>query len=302
MTIHDAILGAGGVGGFIGAALSQGGHDVTLLLRAETLAAHPAVLQLESAFGNISAPVRLRTRLDHDVDVLWITVKATQLEAALAHVPHDARVRAVVPLLNGVDHVATLRARFGHDVVVPATIAIESERVAPGHIVHRSPFARLAFAGAGRAVLAPAVAVLERFGCTCAFVDDEPTLLWRKLVILAPFALTNTAKGGTIGDVRDDPSWLARLEGVLREACLVARAEGARVDDAPVDPWQALLTFPAFMRSSMSKDAAAGNALELDAIAGPILRGGRAHGIGVPCTAELAAAIQARYPGNAIAM
>ena len=31
--------------------------------------------------------------------------------------------RKIIPLLNGVDHVAVLRARFGHDRVVPTTIA-----------------------------------------------------------------------------------------------------------------------------------------------------------------------------------
>ena len=40
------------------------------------------------------------------VDVLWITVKATQLEPALAALKNPDAVRAIVPLLNGIDHIA----------------------------------------------------------------------------------------------------------------------------------------------------------------------------------------------------
>jgi 2-dehydropantoate 2-reductase len=41
------------------------------------------------------------------------------------------------------------------------------------------------------------------------------------------------------------------------------------------------------MRSSMQKDVAAGRQLELDAIAGPIVRGGERYGIDVSSTTSL---------------
>jgi len=44
----------------------------------------------------------------------------------------------------------------------------------------------------------------------------------------------------------------------------------------------------------MQKDVAAGRQLELDAIAGPIVRGGEKYGIDVSTTADLMAAILAR--------
>ncbi len=51
---------------------------------------------------------------------------------------------------------------------------------------------------------------------------------------------------------------------------------------------------PATMRASMAKDLDAGRKLELDGIAGPVLRGGVRHGIPTPTTASLVAMIQAR--------
>jgi 2-dehydropantoate 2-reductase len=47
----------------------------------------------------------------------------------------------------------------------------------------------------------------------------------------------------------------------------------------------------------MQKDVAAGRPPELDAIGGPILRGGARHGIAVPVTAELVTEIAAGTPG-----
>jgi ketopantoate reductase len=44
----------------------------------------------------------------------------------------------------------------------------------------------------------------------------------------------------------------------------------------------------------MQKDVDRGNVPELDAIAGPILRGGTKHGIAVPATRELAAKVEER--------
>src|ERR1051325_2554073 len=140
--MRQAILGAGGVGGLLGAALAHAGEDVTLIVRPGTEAKYPAALTLESTFGNVTAPVTVASRVTQPFDVLWITVKATQLSEALEEVPRGS-AKTVVPLLNGIDHVDVLRAHFGVDAVVPATIAVESERTAPGHIVHRSPFARL---------------------------------------------------------------------------------------------------------------------------------------------------------------
>src|SRR5580698_6850260 len=150
--MRHAILGAGGVGGLIGACLAHAGDSVTLVVRQESVARYPKQLQLQSAFGNFSVDVSVAAEVPL-VDALWITVKATQLEPALVALKNPEAVRAIVPLLNGVDHVALLSARYGSGRVVPATIAVETERVSPGHIVHRSPFARLNVLSAGRALL-----------------------------------------------------------------------------------------------------------------------------------------------------
>ena len=289
--MRHAILGAGGVGGLIGACLAHSGASVTLVVRREVLAQYPKSLRLESVFGNFSVDVALATEVPA-IDTLWIAVKAMQLEPALGALKTPEAVRSIVPLLNGIDHVALLRATYGIGRVIPATIAVESERVAPGHIVHRSPFARLNVLSAGRGLLGSTIDQLQHLGFECRFVDDEPTLMWGKLVFLAPFALTTTAADKTVGEVFSDPQWRSLGVACVREACAVAAAEGASVDADKVLSGAAMM--PGNMRSSMQKDVAQHKTPELDATAGPILRGARQHGIEIPATQELVAAVEKR--------
>lgn len=286
--MRHAILGAGGVGGLIGAVLANAGHDVTLVVRPGTEEGYPGTLSLESPFGHLRAPVRVVAELRQPVDLLWIAVKATQLAGAVEQIPADAEVEAIMPLLNGIDHIRVLGDRFGKERVIAATIAVESERIAPGEIAQRSPFARLRVSERGRAIVAESLESLGRFGFDCAFVEDEVTLLWSKLVFLAPIALSTTAARATIGEVLAARDSREQLNACVREACAVAVAAGAQVDA------QAMIAniekLPKGMRSSMQKDQASGRPLELDAIAGPILRGGERFSIPVPATAELARA------------
>ncbi len=284
--MRHAVLGAGGVGGLVGGALEKAGHPVTLLVRPGRSDYYPERLTVESeTLGTFEAPVRVTDRLDGHFDVVWITVKATALEAALRAVPPEKLGDGVVvPLLNGLDHVKQLRDRYGTERVVPGTIRVEAEQIGPGRVRHLSAFVDVQVAPS-RATRAQAEALCEELrtaGLTCEVRDDEITMLWSKLCFLAPFALTTTAAGGSLGVVRSDAQWRARLEECVNETCAVAVAEGAKVVPEPI--LAALEGAPDGFRSSMQKDVAAGRPPELDAIAGPILRGGSEHGIDVSAT------------------
>jgi 2-dehydropantoate 2-reductase len=95
-----------------------------------------------------------------------------------------------------------------------------------------------------------------------------------------------------VGEIFSDPQWRNLGEACVREACAVAVAEGAKVDAEKVLSGAA--SMPGTMRSSMQKDVERHNPPELDAIAGPILRGARRHGIEVPATKKLVAAVKQR--------
>ena len=283
--MRHCIVGPGGVGGMIGTILAHDGEEVLAVVRPGTEARYPREFSLESRRGNITAPVRVVARLTEPVDILWVTVKATELEASLKNIASE-RIAAVVPLLNGIDHMEVLRKRFGKDTVVPATVAVESERLAPGKIAHLSPFCRLNVLTSGQPRLAHPLELLANFGVDVKLIDDETTLLWSKLVFLAPIALTTAANRTTIGGVVEDAAKWAQLEACARETCAVARAAGAGIpDDETV--LAGVKRLPGHMRSSMEKDVTNGRPIELEAIARPIVRGGERFKIATPGTKGL---------------
>lgn len=273
----------------MGACLAKCGFSVTMVLRNESVRGFPEHLRLESPLGDFSASVDRAVTVPQ-ADVLWIAVKATQLGSALDLFKNPSHVGVIVPLLNGVDHVALLQYRYGVSRVVAATITVESERVAPGHIVQRSSFVRLKISSTGRDRLEDPVRRLEELGMTCQFVDDERTLMWGKLVFLAPLALATAAGGKSKGELRSDPHAWQEVQECVLEVCQVAQAEGATVE--PEQVISGLNGLPGGMQTSMQRDVRAGRPPELDAIGGAILRGASRHAISVPVTQSLVARIE----------
>jgi 2-dehydropantoate 2-reductase len=277
------VLGAGGIGGLIAGALAHSGAEVALLLRPESLGAYAGRLRVESVvLGDFEVEVPAVPEVEPAVGVLWVAVKATGLEqAVLLAPPESLRDAVVIPLLNGVDHIGVLRQRY--DEVVAAAIRVESERVVPGHIRQKSPFLRVDMAGA-----ADVQAALRQAGIECHSQTDEVTLLWEKLVFLAPVALATAAFDAPLGAVRGEPLF----SGCLAEAMSAAQAAGATIEVNSVRNLHN--TAPAETQSSMQKDVAAGVEPELAAIAGPILRLGRERGFSTASTNELVNQITAR--------
>jgi 2-dehydropantoate 2-reductase len=292
--VHSvAILGPGGVGGFVAGALERAGVPATVVAReatAEIIARGGIRVESVRLAASWTARPRAVTRLEEPVDVLVVAPKATSLAESLERVAAEPGV--VVPLLNGLDHLGVLRERFGHDRVGAASIRIESDRPAPGHIVQTSPFLVVdmtpqasGFAG-----------VLERAGIPARVLDSEAQVMWGKLVRLNALALTTSATDRLIGWIRTDPEWRATLEACVEEASAVARAEGAEVTlestMAELDDAHDTLG------SSMQRDIAAGREPELDAIAGSVLRAAARHGIECPTIERLTHDVARRLPAT----
>src|SRR4029077_3779410 len=120
-------------------------------------------------------------RLAEPVDAVLVTVKATHLQNALDRVPAAVLGDAlIVPFLNGIEHVEILRSVYPAASVVPATIRIETIKVAPGVIRHTSPFAVVDIAPRGEAIAAR----MRATGLDVRIKDDEKAMLWDKMAVL----------------------------------------------------------------------------------------------------------------------
>jgi 2-dehydropantoate 2-reductase len=286
-----AVLGSGGVGGFVAAALARARGNVVLVARepAATALTLTGVSVRSTALGNFVAHPGVVSELTEPVDVLLVATKAAGLKSALNRIHTEPGL--VVPLLNGVEHLSVLRERFGSDHVIAGVIRVESDRPRAGEIVQTSPACLIDMAGARPEVMALA-RTLEDAGLTVRTGDSEPNVMWSKLMRLCPLALTTSASDRPLGFVRSDPRWRSALDNAVAETARVAAAEGATLD--PTATIAELESAHADLGSSMQRDITVGREPELDAIAGAVLRAGRRHGIRCPTIQWLAGQVARR--------
>lgn len=293
--MNVAVLGPGGVGGLVAGALDRAGTPVLVLARESTAAAISARgLRVGSVLlGDFVAHPRAQPRLEAPVDVLIVATKAAGLRAALERV--GVAPKLVLPLLNGLDHIAVLRERFAPETVVAGTIRVEADRPEPGVVVHTSKFLRVDMACEYLAAHAPMerlASTLSEAGIPARVGDSEPQVMWSKLVRLNALACTTSAFDKLLGEIRSTPELRAELVGAIEEGCAVAQAEGASIPAG--DPLGELTAAHDTLGSSMQRDIAAGRPPELDAIPGSVLRAAAHHGIECPTIERLVATIAAR--------
>jgi 2-dehydropantoate 2-reductase len=283
------------VGGLVAGALDRAGTAVTVIARestAETISRHG--IHVNSVLlGDFIAHPRAVARLDEPTDVLVVATKAAGLRDALELI--QVAPLLVLPLLNGLDHIAALRERFGEGAVVAGTIRVEADRPQPGVVVHTSQFLRVDMASCDPAARAPMerlASTLAEAGIPARVGDSEPQVMWSKLVRLNALACTTSAFDKLLGEIRSTPELRAELVAAIEEGCAVARAEGASISSG--DPLGELTAAHDTLGSSMQRDIAAGREPELDAIPGAVLRAAARHEIECPTIERLVATIAAR--------
>jgi 2-dehydropantoate 2-reductase len=326
--MNVAVLGPGGVGGLVAAALSRAGAPVagadtatiretggrageggrvTVIARESTTdtISRDGIRVQSVLLGDFTAHPHVVARLEEPVDVLIVATKAAGLVEALDRV--EGVPQLVLPLLNGLDHIAILRERFGDATVVAGTIRVEADRPEPGVVTHTSRFLRVDMASRypdARPPMERLADVLSEAGVPArvhpltqpatpvAVHDWEAQVMWSKLVRLNALACTTSAYDRLLGEIRSTPELRDDLVSAIDEGCAVAEAEGASIPSG--DPLGELTAAHATLGSSMQRDIAAGRPPELDAIPGAVLRAAARHHIACPVVSRLVAVIAQR--------
>jgi 2-dehydropantoate 2-reductase len=293
--LNVAVLGPGGVGGFLGAMIARAGDSVVMLASDDTARAiGEGGLRVESQkFGTFAVRVPSASRLREPVDACLVTVKATHLRDALDRVPANVLGSGlVIPFLNGLEHVELLRTVYPPASVVAATIRIETTRAAAGLIRQTSPFVSIEMAASApnRDRVESIAAHLRAAGLDVRVRDDELAMLWDKFALLAPLALLTTHEHANVGAIRTR----RRVDAIalIGEVAAVAGADGVHIDPDAV--LRLMDSVPESMESSMQRDQAAGRPLELDALGGALLRRAAKAGISVPVTQLLVDELRTR--------
>ena len=287
-----AILGPGAVGGSLAVRLANAGVQVICVAHPEAVGLIAlAGLVVESPEGTLTARVEATEHLAKPVDLLLVTVKAPALEDAIERVdPSAVSEGVVVPLLNGLEHMDVLRARFDGRVAAGSISHFQAYRAGRVQIVEATlaPVITMASESLSRARLEQAADMLRRARIDVRVGENERRVLWHKLARIAPLAAVTAVSGRPVGELRDDPKWRPKLEGGIVEACAVAEADGVSL--RPAAQWAIIDEMADETTTSAARDVAAGRGSELDALLGAVLRAAERLDVPCPTLTELATA------------
>ncbi|HEX7381685.1 MAG TPA: 2-dehydropantoate 2-reductase [Nevskiaceae bacterium] len=283
-------LGAGATGGYFGGRLAEAGLDVTFLLRPRRAALIRAKgLIIHSPFGDATLHPAVVTDAARapTPEVIFLTCKSYDLSAAMGAIaPAVGEHTAIVPLLNGMEHLERLDERFGARHVLGGRCAIHSEIAADGSIRHWGYFHRMRF-GERDGSQSPRVAALAR-ACAGANMDCEASRhivadMWDKWVMLASLAGTLCLMRADLATVLAAPGGTAIFEAAVAECAAVATAAG-HAPRASLMQWIRGLVAqpPPEMTASMLRDLQQGRRVEADHVIGDLIRRARSFDVATP--------------------
>jgi 2-dehydropantoate 2-reductase len=302
-----AAIGAGGVNGYFGARLVQGGADVSFLARGKHLAAlKEKGLELRSPLGSAVLPIKVYERPSDigAVDVVLFAVKLWDTESAAQSIrPLLADGGVVIPFQNGVESIELLRRHFAKEQVLGGSAYCATRIAAPGIIEHIGQMARLQFGplvASQRPIADRFLEVLKKSGVNAEISDDIIRSNWEKFVFLVALSTATAATRQPIGAVRADPDMRWLFEQAMRETWAVGRARGVKLADDFVEKrMEFAATMPHEMKASMAHDLDAGGKLEAPWLCGAVARMAAEAGVPAPVNRAVYAALRPFVDGPA---
>jgi 2-dehydropantoate 2-reductase len=301
-----AVVGAGAIGAYVGAALARGGADVTLIARGPHLRAmqeHGVRVQSPRGDFDVHPPATDDFDAIGDADVIFLALKAHSLPgvadrigAALA--PGAAIIAAQngVPWwyfepelrLESVDPGGRIAAAIDVAHVVGCVIYCSTEIVEPGVIRHIEGrrFA-LGEPDGERSERCARISEAFRAGGLRAPVEtDLREQIWLKLIGNVAFNAASALTGATLGELGSRPEMVAALRTVLEECAQVAKALGVTL---PVTVERRLEAGFAVgdHKTSMLQDLEAGRRLEIGCLSGAVVELADRLELPVPTTRAL---------------
>lgn len=286
-----AVVGAGAIGGVLAALAADRGHEVTVCVRTPF-----EVLTVTTDEVEREVPVTVATDPAAVGPADWVVLatKAQDTASAASWLAALTRPGSVVVVAqNGIDHAARVDGLVDPGaVVLPASVRLGAEAVAPGRIVHHSWAQLTVPAGEAADGLAALYGADAGGGLAVVATDDLTTVLWRKLLSNA-VANPITALTGRRNGVLTEPATRALVVDLAREVMTVGRSVGAVLTDDDVDGLVALYDgMPPDLGTSMLYDRLAGRPLEHEYLTGAVVATGRRTGVATPLNSAVLALLR----------
>lgn len=294
------IIGAGGVGGFLAARLSDHAH-IGIAQRGDhgqAIARHGLRLISMGREKHVT-PAFVGENLDDfgPADIIIITVKRFDLEAAakLARVclqPHSL----IIGFQNGIGAREDLATILNPDQIGRGVVHISSMVQSPGVIAHNGSLARFFLeepkSDHGQKTARRWIECAEKAGLELKHTHHIDSLIWDKFIFLTAFSGMTALTRSSIGVIRAHPDLRRMFIEAMHEAAAIAHQQNISFQSDPVVDWQSRLDgFPASYRASMAEDLERGKRLELPWLSAAVVRMGEKYSIATPVQRCIAAAL-----------
>jgi len=289
--MNIAIIGAGGVGGFLAQRLSQIEETVYLTARGNHLQAiRGRGICVETKAGRACAhPADISDNpadFSTTVDAVLFCVKGYDLEAAARSAAAIIGPQTLLlPLGNGVGNAALLKRLYPDRTVANGAIYIVSHLSEPGVVKLGGRGALIVMGMPDRShppVLATLAEALQKAtDIKVHLSDDIVTDVWKKYLLIAAMGTLTSCHDLPMGPILQ--RYRHELESAFEEIRAVGEAEGARLDDEALETIRRQLErVPHDAPTSMWLDFQAGRKTELEQLTGYVIHQAQIHGIETP--------------------
>ncbi len=285
------VLGTGGVGGYFGAKLSVAGEDIHFIARGKHLEAMKKNgLSVRSAKESLHVPPE---RIHGDVagagkvDVVLFCVKAYDTEAATRQLlPALHKESVIISLQNGIDNEEKIQRVIQAGTVYGGVAYIYSTITSPGLITRNEGPAKIVFGPLDNHVDEKGSSILEAFKRAGVNADLSPDIrseLWKKFTFITAVSGITALTRLTLGEILAHVETRDLVRDAMRETQAVARANNIKLESNLIDSFfETMSRFTNDTRSSLYYDLANGKPMEVEALAGTVVRLGSQVGIPTP--------------------
>ncbi|MES2704028.1 MAG: 2-dehydropantoate 2-reductase [Bacteroidota bacterium] len=308
-----AILGMGGVGGFLGGKLAaaysaSADKEIIFIARGSNAQAiKENGLKLITPAEEITARPDVIAAATDDIgsiDLLICCTKTYDLEDSIkALAPSVTADTIVLPILNGVDSTEKVLSLLPGAKVLQGCIYLVSKLIAPGVVQQRGEFYSLHFGGDER-VQAEMPGLLHLFtqaNINAIAEEHISAKVWSKFSFISPIATYTSAHNISIGKILESDEHKASLKNLMTELVTLATSLSIALPaDAVEKNFATMAKLPYETTSSMQADFAAKKSTELETLTGSVVRKAAAQGIKLDAYAGMYEVLKGEMPNPSL--
>ena len=294
-----AVVGIGGVGGYLAAMLGRVCPHLTLGARGgrrDSVLKDGLVLHSDYKGEIVVHPERVVPVAEiGEQDYIFVCVKNYSLEEVCADLK-DAVTddTVIIPVMNGVDPGDRIRSLTGKGTVVDSLIYIVAFANDDYSITQQGDFANLRIGitdadEKGKKKVSEVSQILSGADIDHEVAEDIEAAIWKKYILNCAYNAESAYYDNTIGQLRSDPIKAKEYEALVNEAYQVGRAKGVNVKQEDVDAiiHRFYYELAENATSSLQRDIRAGKKAEVETFSGYIVKEGAKLGVDTPVTEKM---------------